>query len=329
MKLGVVVLNWNGKEVTRRCLDSISRSTCPADQIVVVDNASTDGSADVIRSGYPHVVVIVNDSNLGFAEGNNVGIRYLLDRAFDLILILNNDTVLDPRALCELKNAAQAQPAAAYGATIHELSAPGAIWYAGGSISRLTLDARHSVATADLRSVAQPTGFITGCCLMFRADALRTVGLLDKDFFAYYEDVDWCLRGTAAGHRLVYVPGAVVHHDVSHSFRRAGTGDGSATTLPWTQSRPLVLYLAYRNRLLLARKHARGALHLAFLVTRRLARAALHAGMLLLVGRRGQAQAVVHGSRDGLRRPVQPAQVERYLNTPLPGAGPRGPSSPG
>jgi GT2 family glycosyltransferase len=317
MKLGVIVLNWNGKDVTPRCLDSLLASACPADRIVVVDNASTDGSADLVRGAFPQVVLIVNDSNLGFAEGNNVGIRYLLERAFDLVLLLNNDAVLDAQALCELKRAAEAQPAAAYGATIYELATPGALWYGGGRIDQLTLDARHETAPERARGAFRPTDFITGCCLMFRADALRTVGLLDRDFFAYYEDVDWCQRATAAGHRLVYVPAAVVHHDVSHSFRRAGTGDASATTLPWAQSRPFVLYLAYRNRLLLARKHARGALHLAFLVMRRLARAALHAAVLLLADRRGQAQAVVHGTRDGLRRPLQPAQVERYLSTPL------------
>jgi GT2 family glycosyltransferase len=314
MKLGVVVLNWNGKDVTPRCLDSISRSSCAPDQVVVVDNASTDGSADFVRSAFPHAAVIVNDSNLGFAEGNNVGIRYLLERAFDLILLLNNDTVLDAESLCELKRAARAQPAAAYGAAIYELSPPGRLWYGGGSISRLTLDATHATAPVDGRGTARPTDFITGCCLMFHADALRRIGLLDKDFFAYYEDVDWCLRARAAGSRLLVVPAAIVHHDVSHTFRRAGTPVESAATYAWAQSRPLVLYLAYRNRLLLARKHASGKLHFAVLATRRLARAALHAGMLMATRRGPQARAVVDGTRDGLRWPPQPARVERYFS---------------
>jgi len=315
MKLGIVVLNWNGKEVTPRCLDSIARSSCPPDQIVVVDNASTDGSADLVRGAFPHVVVIVNDSNLGFAEGNNVGIRYLLERAFDLILLLNNDTVLDPESLRALKHAAEAYPAAAYGAAIYELSAPGRVWYGGGSISRLTLDARHRTARADVHGPPRATDFITGCCLMFRSEALRNIGLLDKDFFAYYEDVDWCLRAKATGSRLLYVPAATVRHDVSHTFRRAGAPVERAAQYPWAQSRPLVLYLAYRNRLLLARKHAGGPLHFTFLVTRRVARAALHAGMLVLAGRSRQARAVVDGTRDGLRWPPQPARVEQYFST--------------
>lgn len=313
MKLGVVVLNWNGKDVTPRCLESISRSSCPPDQIVVVDNASTDGSADLVRGAFPQVVLIVNDSNLGFAEGNNVGIRYLLERAFDLILLLNNDTVLDAQALCELKRAAETQPAAAYGATIYELAAPGALWYAGGSINRLTLDARHETVPEEVRGAPRPTDFITGCCLMFRADALRSIGLLDKDFFAYYEDVDWCLRARTSGVRLLYVPDAIVHHDVSHSFRRTGAREEKAAQYSWAQSRPLVLYLAYRNRLLLARKHARNKLHLGYLVLRRLVRATLHVTILTLSGRRTQARAVVGGSADALRRPLHPARVQPYI----------------
>src|SRR2546428_1732981 len=156
-------------DVTPRCLDSIRRSSRPPDQIVVVDNASTDGSADHIRGRYPQGALIVNDSNLGFAEGNNVGIRYLLERAFDLVLLLNNDTVVDPDCLRELKRAAETQPAAAYGATIYELSAPGRIWYSGGAVSRLGLAARHEAAPAHAPGTPPLTDFIPGLCLLFRA----------------------------------------------------------------------------------------------------------------------------------------------------------------
>jgi GT2 family glycosyltransferase len=312
MKLGVVVLNWNGKDVTPRCLESIARSACPPDQIVVVDNASADGSADLVRAAFPQVTLVVNDSNLGFAEGNNVGIRLLLERACDLVLLLNNDAVLDAQALCELKRAAEARPAAAYGAAIYELAAPGALWYGGGTISRLTLDARHETAAECARGAPRPTDFVTGCCLMFRADALRRIGLLDKEFFAYYEDLDWSLRAREAGERLLFVPGAIVHHEVSHTFRRASAGDAAVARHVWAQGRPLVLYLAYRNRLLLARKHAANTLHLAFLVVRRLARAATHAAMLVLSGRSAQAHAVVQGTKDGLQRPLRRPRIEDY-----------------
>lgn len=311
MKLGAVLLNWNGKDVTPRCLDSIFRSPSPPDLVVVVDNASVDGSAEIIRNRYPDVALLVNDSNVGFAEGCNVGIRYLLERAFDLVLLLNNDTVVDAQCFSELRRAAQAHPAAAYGATIYELAPPEKVWFSGGSISRLTLDARHE--TAPPGAAVGPTGFITGCCLMFRADALKRIGLLDRDYFAYYEDVDWCLRARAAGEQLLQVPAAIVRHDVSHSFRKTAPLDEAAAPYSWMQSRPVVLYLAYRNRLLLARKHARGELHLGFLTLRRLSRAAAHAGMLLLAGRARQARAVADGTFDGLRWPPRPPRVARYL----------------
>jgi len=317
MKLGVVVLNWNGRDVTPRCLDSLFASACPPQRIVVVDNASTDGSADLIRGRYPQVVLIENDSNLGFAEGNNVGIRYLLEREFELVLLLNNDAVVEPRCLCELMRAAETDPAAAYGATIYELKAPGRIWYAGGRISRLTLDARHE--TGSVGGTTRPTEFVTGCCILFRAEALRSVGLLDRDFFAYYEDVDWCLRARATGNRLVYVPGAVVRHDVSYSFGRLGDTSRGNFHPQWARSRPLVLYLAYRNRLLLARRHAHGKLTFLSLCARRIARGGLHCALLTLLGRASQASAVALGTLDGFQASSRPARIARYL-----ASGPRG-----
>jgi len=316
MKLGVIVLNWNGKEVTPRCLDSLLASDCPADRIVVVDNASTDGSADLVRGRYPQVVLIENDSNLGFAEGNNVGIRYLLEQGFELVMLLNNDAVVDAQCLCEMKRAAEREPAAAYGATIYEMSGPERLWYAGGTISRYTLDARHHTETAELKGTLRTTELITGCCMLFRAEALKKIGLLDEDFFAYYEDVDWCLRAQGAGERLAYVPAAIVRHDVSHSFQRTGSETG-AGRYSWSQSRPLVLYLAYRNRLLLARKHARGNVHRAILLVRRLARAAIHASVLLLSARSAQALAVTEGTLDGFRSRARSLRLSRYVATAL------------
>lgn len=313
MKLGIVVLNWNGKDVTPRCLDSIYRSSTPPDAIVVVDNASRDSSAELIREQFPQVVLIENDCNLGFAEGCNTGIRYLLERDFDLVLLLNNDAEVDPGCLHELKRAAESYPAAAYTATIYEHGKGEKVWYSGGTISRLTLEARHEAQPADSSGSPRPTEFITGCCLLFRSEALRKIGLLDTTFFAYYEDVDWCLRAKASGSRLLYVPGAIVHHEVSHSFRKAGSTKDGISRFSWAQKRPVVLYLTYRNRLLLARKHANGNLHLLFLMLRCFVRAILLSGGLALVGQSERARAVLNGIRDGFQRVPKPVQLARYL----------------
>jgi len=313
MRLGIVVLNWNGKDVTPRCLDSVYRSTFLPDAIVVVDNASSDGSKDVIRKRFPQVVLIENDSNLGFAEGCNIGIRHLLERGFDLVLILNNDAEVDSGCLHELGQAAVSYPAAAYGATIYEHGNRSKIWYGGGTISRLTLEARHEARPADGFGSPRPTEFITGCCLLFRSEALKQIGLLDSSFFAYYEDVDWCLRAKAAGSLLLYVPRASAYHEVSHSFRRVGSNKDGSSRFSWARNRPVVLHLAYRNRILLARKHSRGIIHLLFLLIRCVARAVTHAGLLLLIGQTERGQAVVSGVRDGFSKDSTLPRIHSYL----------------
>ena len=313
MRLGIVVLNWNGKDVTPRCLDSIYRSTYLPDTVVVVDNASSDGSKDVIRKRFPQVVLIENDSNLGFAEGCNIGIRHLLERGFDLVLILNNDAEVDSECLHELGQAAESYPAAAYAATIYEHGNRGKIWYGGGTISRLTLEARHETRLADGSGLPRPTEFITGCCLLFRSEALKQIGLLDSSFFAYYEDVDWCLRAKAAGSLLLYVPRASVYHEVSHSFRRVGSNEDGSSRFSWAQNRPVVLHLAYRNRILLARKHSKGIIHFLFLLFRCVGRAITHAGLLLLIGQTRRGRAVINGVRNGLRKDPMPPRIQSYL----------------
>ena len=312
MKLGIVVLNWNGKAVTPRCLDSIFGSSSPPDAVVVVDNASTDGSVELIRTRYPQVVVFENDRNLGFAEGCNIGIRYLLERNFDLVLLLNNDAEVDPGCLHELEQAAESYPAAAYTPMIFEHGTPEKVWFSGGTINRLTLEARHETHYPASSDLPHSTGFITGCCLLFRSDALRQIGLLDTRFFAYYEDVDWCIRANSLGCALLCVPKAIARHEVSHSFRRAGSNEDGDSRFSWAQQRPVILYLTYRNRLLLAKKHASSTLHFIFLILRCLMRATAHAGLLYLTGQTSRARAVLHGFGDGISKAADTPSI-RYL----------------
>ena len=143
MKLGIVVLNWNGLEVTPRCLESLYRSTHIPDEIVVVDNASRDGSPDLIRASFPNATIILNQHNLGFSGGCNVGIRHLLERNFDLILLLNNDAEVSPDCLEKLVDAASIMDAAAYTGTIYENADRSRVWYGGSTLNALTLVAKH------------------------------------------------------------------------------------------------------------------------------------------------------------------------------------------
>jgi len=239
--------------------------------------------------------MLQNDTNLGFAAGCNVGMQYLLQKTFDLVLLLNNDTEIAPDCLEVLLEAAERHPAAAYGATIYEKA--GRLWYGGGVLNPCTLEARHE--TNLISKKPHSTDFVTGCCIMIRVEALHKLGILDERFFAYYEDLDWCLRARAAGERLIYAPGAKLHHDVSHSFRRVGMRPGKSSPFAWAQSRPLVMYLSYRNRLLIAEKHASGTSHRCFLTCRIAMRGIVHAILLFSIGEwvRGRAilKGLVHG----------------------------------
>ncbi len=252
-------------------------------------------------------------TNLGFSGGCNIGIRYLLEKDYDLILLLNNDAEVAPDCLEKLTDAATLTDAAAYTGTIYESAAPSRIWYSGGTLNLLTLDARHAIKAPLPNELPRPTEFISGCCLLMTAGALREIGLLDEKFFAYYEDLDWCLRAKHARRKLVYVPQANIYHNVSHSFKRAGSTNDRPTGSRWTQKRPIVLYLSYRNRAILSKKHASGSIHLAFLLARLTMRAAAHLVMLLLAQQGQRARAVLHGIGGGILGQPGTPEIDRYL----------------
>ena len=143
-RVAVIVLNWNGREDTLECLRSIRSIAYSNFGVIVVDNGSTDGSVAAIRASQPSVEVIDTGENLGFAGGNNVGIRRALELGADYVLLLNNDTVVDPGLLRAFVAAAALHPeAGAFGAKIYFHSEPTRIWYAG---------ARWEAGAGELRS---------------------------------------------------------------------------------------------------------------------------------------------------------------------------------
>src|SRR5581483_930991 len=206
---------------------------------------------------------------------------------------------------------------AAYTGTIYEKKDPGRVWFSGGVIDSFSLVARHFTEPPTDSTAARSTEFITGCCLLFRSDALKTIGLLDTCFFAYYEDVDWCLRARVAGSRLLYVPQATIYHEVSHSFRRAGSNRDRSPRFSWAQKTPLVLFLTYRNRLLLYRRHSHGLIHKMFLFAKCGARAALHVTLLTITGQFDRARAVATGYRDGCLGAPPTYGISRFLGKPV------------
>jgi len=219
-RISVIILNWNGGAVLGPCLESLTRVSEPELEITVVDNGSSDSSPEIVRRDFPGVELIENGRNLLFAAGNNVGIKAALERGAEFILLLNNDTEVDPRFAAELLRAFDDPGTGIAGPRIYYYDDPERIWYGGGGFNRLTGVPFHRGLRrieGSFEDSPGPTGWVTGCALMARREVFEQIGGLDPSYRIYCEDVDFCLRAAERGWSLVYVPSAKVWHKVSSS----------------------------------------------------------------------------------------------------------------
>lgn len=286
-RLGVVVLNWNGRDHLERCLDSLALQDHPDFFVLVVDNGSRDGSADMVRAREA-VELLALDTNLRFAGGNNAGAARAAELGAKVILILNNDTVLEPQALAALATEmADANHAIAAPRIVHA-DRPDRIWFGGGIFSARTGHVAHRAIRRPVQAGADPPGltaWVTGCALAIRTDLWQRLGGLDEVFYIYSEDVDLCLRARAVGARIGYCPSATLAHAVSSSVG----GEASA----------FKAYHRTRARRQLLRRHGRGFLWPVGLFVQDLAWAAAK----LARGHVAAAQAVVQAMLENPDRP--------------------------
>lgn len=242
----VLLLSHNDWAETVECLASLAAVEYPNFGVVVVDNASTNPPLDAVRAQYPELVILESAVNHGYAEGNNVGMRYALAHAADYIFVLNNDTIVAPNVLTELVRAAEADPQAAFlGPLVYHFDEPKVIQSAGGFMTnewRSYHRGQNETDSAQYTKV-EPVIWVTGCSILARATALPTIGLLDPAFFIYSEEVDWCLRAGEHGYRVLFVPTtAIWHKGVRRDYHPS----------------PRVTYMSVRNEFLLLRKHHAG-----------------------------------------------------------------------
>lgn len=221
-----VILSYNDGASVVRCVESLRASTVPV-EILVVDNASSDGAPALIRTRCPECALIVNERNLGFGAGCNVGIDAALARGAEFVLLLNQDTTVAPGTVGALVTSMDAHPRAGvigpktWSGTPCPDGRP-RILYAGAWRTTLPLGQR-------LPGIEQPddgrydgaaeVDFVWGHGMMLRAAALRQVGAFDPAFFMYYEDLDLCRRLKAAGYEAWYEPAGVMWHDIADGAR--------------------------------------------------------------------------------------------------------------
>jgi len=229
--VSVIIPNWNRKKMLRECLKSIKKQKYPNFEIIVVDNASTDGSPEMVEREFPDIRVIRNEKNLGFAGGCNTGIKSAKGK---LIAILNNDTVVDASWLTELVNLILQSPEiGVVGSIILHYKPNEIVWSAGGRIDAITgVDWRIAFGkrSDEVDSVID-ADYICGCALLIKKEVIEKIGLLSEDYFMYLEDVEWSLCARRIGYKCKVSSSSIVWHKVpfkkdtrltAHSFYTRG-----------------------------------------------------------------------------------------------------------
>jgi GT2 family glycosyltransferase len=242
--ISIIILNYNCRQYIERCLDAVSKVSYPNLEVLVVDNASSDGSAELVEKKYPFVQLLKSPKNIGFAAGNNLGIAQAKG---EYILLLNPDTEIDAccvEHLFEVMNADD--KVAVCGAKICLLDRRNMIQHAGGKYSLLGVSIDRGMCELDEGQYdkVEEVTFVCGAAMMFRRSLVLDIGLLDSSFFLYHEDVDFCIRAWLYGGKVIYVPKAVVYHK-----------SGYLTDVDQKVSNPLVVFHKHKNTFLILLKN--------------------------------------------------------------------------
>jgi GT2 family glycosyltransferase len=288
-KVCFVLINLNQEVLTRACIRSLQALTYPNVEIILVDNGSWDGSGRRLAAEFPSVYFLTSKVNLGFAGGNNIGIRFALEREASYVVLLNNDTIAPPGMMEPLVGAAHRDKLiGVQSCKIFFLAERSTIWYAGGKLRIYSGAGTHPGMHEEDRGqfdVFGDTDFATGCMMFLSRKALETVGLLDERYFLFLEDADWCVRARQLGFRVIYNPAAHLWHRVSATAQIESA---------------LYLYFTSRSRVLFVRKHCPWYLLPAALVSLSCFYARHFIRLLLKWGSPQRAQAVWWGMVDGV-----------------------------
>jgi len=247
-----IVLNYCRESLATQCVEALAQSVPTPPRILIVDNQSPDGSGERLRAHFPQHDFLQTGANLGYAGGNAKGMQWALAQGATRILVINDDAEVDASTVALLEAALDAEPKAAMaGPTISYDDAAQSLCWAGG-----TLDVKRALGTmadepAQLGEQSRECGFVSGCCVMLRAEVVRQLGGFEASYFSYGEDVELSLRYARAGWRLLWVPEAhVVHHT------------------PWPEPpiAPWKLTLRDRNRRRMVRAHYTAGERVSFAV---------------------------------------------------------------
>lgn len=292
--VAVIILNYNGRELTLQAIDSVQEMIYPRSDIVVVDNGSTDGSFEAVAATYPEVIQLRTEENLGPAGGNNLGIRWAMARGYDYLLMLNNDIEADPEMLSHLVGVAESDPTiGCVGPKTYYYWERERLWSAGGIVrfkESVTRERGDGEVDRGQYDRDQEVGYVNGCGMLMRRQAVAAAGLWDPIYHLSVEDADWCQRAKRQGFRCFFAHRAILYHMVA---RATGVYRAGKT------------FHTGRSTAIFVRRYAGPWQWLTFLL---FTAAALPAAYLRELPRGNQAAAVakLKGVLEGLRVPLTP-----------------------
>lgn len=229
--ISVIIVNWNGLQHLEECLLSLSKQTTKDFEIILVDNGSTDGSANFVEKRFPYVKIIRLKKNEGFCRGNNIGLEHA---SGEFVALLNNDTKVDPNWLKELIQEIQSDPNIGIcSSCMVNYFKPEYLDTAGDGydICGVGFKIGNQMRVSEYRNKRDTFGACAGA-VMYRRSMINKIGFFDEEFFAVGEDIDLSFRARLSGYRCVYVPTAIIHHKINQTV---GTRSN------------MLLYLSRRN----------------------------------------------------------------------------------
>jgi GT2 family glycosyltransferase len=222
-----VVVDWRRPHETLDALRSLAAMTPAPDILICVENGCSAEGVATVRTGAPDGVTILElPTNVGFAAAVNLGVENALQAGVEWVLLLNNDATVTPRCLGRCLEETTSRPGvAAVGPAITFADQPDMLWFGGGQVNDWLAFTRHRglMGSAASPPPSGKTSFLTGCCMLVSAPAWKSVGPFRADFFAYYEDVEWCQRARTAGWACLYVGEVMCVHAVSVSSGLRGS----------------------------------------------------------------------------------------------------------
>jgi len=246
----IILVNYNGYLDTIECVKSLNNIKNVNYRIIIVDNASTDNSVDMLRKNdlCQDCIIIESEKNLGFSGGNNLGIQLALDQGAKYILLLNNDTIVDPNFLhYMLSTFEKDNEIGVVGCKINYYPETNKIWYGGGYINWFKFIGEH-IGTKEEDNgkydKEKEIDFMTGCCMLIKREVFETVGLLTEEYFMYFEDVDFCVNVRNYGFKIWYNPKAVIYHKVGYS----SGGEESPFFIKWTTKNRIKFMRKYKSK---------------------------------------------------------------------------------